>query len=932
MNKLILIASVALATGMCAAATLEEDFKTPPPAARPYAWWYWVGGNVSREGIVRDLKAMREAGVGGVTILPVGSHGREIKTPGERILANQFNRSLRYRNDEWWRLVRCAAEEARRNGLDLGMQNCPGYASSGGPWITPDLAMKKVVWTKAAVTGGKSVHLKLAMPEVNFGWYRDVAVMVVPDRECGAHEVVDASAHMTDGGDFMWSAPAGRWSVYRIGCTCMTDRPHPAPEDVQLASLEADKLSARAMEVHMSNVIEPIRNHLGDLFGTTFRHILFDSYEGGSPNWTDDFREQFVNRRGYDPLPFLPSLDKACRIANASRFAEDMTLTAEELFTENHFALAHAWTRKAGVQLQLQPYGGPFDPHEAARHCDVPMREYWGFGGTPEVAGAVGRAYGRHVIATEAFAATPDNAAWTASPRIFKCPGDASFARGINRVMLHYWVHQPFAPQWKPGMTMGFWGNHFGENQTWHEPGKAWLAYLWRCQALLQRGEQVVDVLAFKGTPEASEFDSVPESGFLNDVKAAEDGTLRMPSGRTYRMMRFPDEVVVSPKVLEKLKELLNAGATVWCPRPKRAYGLQNHPAADARVAAIARELWGERETDAGERKIGKGRLFWGGKPEDALARIGWTPGARVVAGDANGDVMCAHRKDGDAQFFFAANTSSNRTLRTHMAFRVRGMLPEFWYPESGVMKRADSWREEGGSTVVAVDFRPQESLFVVFRKPLGEERPCAGCGMPKRIREIVVSNGWTVEFQKNRGAPEGTIALGELKSLSDPSFAPGIRHFSGTAAYRVELPVLREEDFPSATRWQLNLGDVRDVAEVTLNGKKLGVFWHSPYLVDVTGDLKFGDDGKNVLEVKVTNTWANRMIGDRREPEDCLWGAAQGNDGRGLAALPDFVLNNTERPSRGRFTFCIWDYFREDSPLLPSGLTEPVKIEVCRP
>ena len=900
--------AVVCASAMSAAgAALEDDFKTPPREAGVYAWWHWVGYNVSKKGITRDLEAMKSAGLGGASIFTIASHGG--RWCGES-MQNQFCKGMSYMNDVWWDHVKFAAKEADRLGLDLGMHICPGFSVSGGTWITPEHAMKEVVWTKCKAPGrpGEPSHGPL-------GWYREI-------------------------GETSFNG----WN-YRFGCVARANRPSPTPEDIVDKALECDKMSFEAVKLHLDNVLNPLVRQLGPLVGKSFRHIIMDSYEAGPCNWTLKFRDEFIARRGYDPLPYLPVLDGA-RVPDGERFSEDMLKTTYELVSENHYRQIHRRCAELGLQFQLEPYGNDrhFDYHETAAEADVPMQEFWvkpassrEFGGYGWHVGAVGRALGRRTIGTEAFTASLPISKWTLAPRDLKDCGDATFARGFNRLVLHHWVHQPFDPKWAPGNTFGFWGTHFGECNTWFEPGKAWLSYLNRCQAMLQRGEPVVDAIGLKDHPSACEFDAVGEEIFVRDLSVLPNGDVKLASGRVYKLVRLPvwggkwGGQVVSPAVARKVRELVRGGAAVWAPRRfERAYGLEGGTAATAEVRAIAKSLW---ETP-------NPRFFTSGTLQDALSALGAPPPFEVVENqkDVLRPVMGCARRDGDVPFFFVCNTSTNAVKRT-LAFRTTGRVPEFWDAEKATMRKAPFWSEKDGRTFIEHEFAPLESFFVVFRS--SGRPPSAKPAADKFVCAVIIDGGWVVSFQPGRGAPAEKVYLDGLQSLSEVE-APGIRYFSGTATYEKDVAmtgwiarpctdgVLRRDFMKGGSRYAINLGEIGVIAEVWVNGKFCGTAWHAPYRVDITDALTSGDHNKIV--VKVTNTWRNRLIGDELEPDDCEWGEANSkltaSAGRPLRRIPEFVMGNMPRPSKGRLCFTTWNYFGVNSKLQPSGLIGPVTIE----
>ena len=891
----------------CAAGgELERRFKSPPREAFVHAWWHWVGYNVSSNGISRDLTAMKSAGIGGATVFTIASHGGP--WCGEP-MENQFCAGMSYMNDVWWSHLKFAAEEADRLGLELGMHICPGFSVSGGTWISPEHAMKGVVWTKCPVPA------RPPEPEHGpLGWYREI-------------------------GETSFDG----WN-YRFGYCALDNRPTPSPDDIQDRALECDKMSAEAVKIHLDHVLVPLKTRLGKLVGKSFRHVTMDSYESGPCSWTQSFRGEFCRRRGYDPLPFLPVLAGA-EMPRGGRFKEDLLKTINELVSENHYRQIKARCAEMGLQFQLEPYGNEplFDDYDTAARADLPMQEFWvrtrdvrKFGAYSAHVGAVGRAFARKTIGAEAFTGMPSLSKWTVAPCDLKDLGDATFARGFNRLVLHRWVHQPFDPRWAPGNTFGYWGTHFGEGNTWFEPGKTYFAYLNRCQAMLQHGEPIVDAIAWRDRPEGQEFDAIGDEAFVSSLSVLPGGDVALPSGRRYRLVRLPPggDGGIPLAVARKLRDLVEAGAAVWAPRRfVRASGLSGGDAADAEVRQIATLLW----------DMPRPRVFTSGTMDEAFAALKVPPPIEVIGGQKNDvrPVMGCARKDGDVPYFFVCNTAAE-TVSKSLAFRVAGRIPEMWNPETGETRDVTFWRVEGERTILDFTFAPLESMFVVFRR--AGEAPEKKPPEDEFLYAVGIDGDWKVSFEPDKGAPATAVNFDGLQSLSK-SPVPGIRFFSGTAIYEKDIAtkgwsrkcsdgVRRTDLMAGADRFVLDLGKVSVTAEVSLNGRKFVTLWHAPYCVDITEALV--DGPHNRLVVKVATTWHNRLVGDELEPDDCEWGeanarAATESIGRPLKRIPDFVLRNTERPSKGRVGFSTWNYFGVNSPLQDAGLIGPVTIEKYR-
>ncbi|MBN8460806.1 MAG: hypothetical protein J0M04_23495 [Verrucomicrobia bacterium] len=499
-----------------AAPTLDEVFANPPQQAKPRVMWMWMGRNVTTEGITRDLEALKDAGFGGAMMFALS----DVCTPWAASIGNSPEPDVVAFTDPWWKLVRHAAAESKRLGLDFGMGNCPGYETSGGKWITPELSMQEVVFSKVRVEGGKRAKLALPRPMVDpranqpfpvihpetgaveppiiedrKTFYRDIAVLAVPaEGTVGKDAAIDLTKMMDAEGNLDWDAPLGNWEIIRCGHTTKGKQIQPS----QWAAMghECDKMNPEAVEFHMKHVIGKLREHLGDLIGCPgLTNLHFDSYEAGEPSWTPRMREEFKARRGYDPLAWLPVLAgrEVGSAAESAKFRADFKQTIADLYRDVYYPTLKRMCNEAGLDLSSEPYGGPWHIPEIVPQLDRVLTEFWAtdkemtlYQGD-ELMGAAWK-HNTPVIEAEAFTGAPEMSKWTETPGSIKRMGDAAFCLGVNRMMLHMFPQQPW-PGVKPGVVMGQWGTHFSQNQTWWEPGKAWVAYLARTQAVLQWGE-----------------------------------------------------------------------------------------------------------------------------------------------------------------------------------------------------------------------------------------------------------------------------------------------------------------------------------------------------------------------------------------------------------------------------------------------------------
>jgi hypothetical protein len=865
--------------------------------------------------------------------------------------------------------MRHAVERGGELGLDMGMHNCAGWSASGGPWITPELSMQKLVWSQTFVTSPAAVP-PLEQPNVDpkFNFYRDIVVLAVPNtKNVQATDVIDLTSHMTPDGALSWTVPAGTWTIYRIGHTTTGKTPHPMPDGFE--ALECDKLSAHAATIHLQHVLDAVHQNLSQPQDKAFAHILFDSYEAGPQNWTEDFRQQFINLRGYDPIPWLPVITgkKIGGDALSKRFQWDMNRTISELFVQNNFGVFAKMLKANGIRMCFEPYKGPFDTISATAECDTPMGEFWTHihKGVLRAVPAAAQALGRTIVGAESFTGNPIVSQWSETPAFLKPAADAAICSGVNQFYLHEWTLQPFGDDIKPGLTAGWWGTHFGRNQTWFVQGQAWFDYLARCAAVLQHGEVVSDFCTLEFPAENG--DALSDQLFAGCT--VQDGKVVAPSGRRYALLVLPpDSTEMLPETAAKLKSLVADGAIILGPKPIASPSLGDYPNCDSQVAAIGNEVWGDTAgTGVHEHNFGKGKVYWNQPVADVLAAQGILPDfqAPTVQPEQIGTI---HRQDGNSDIFFLANFDDQEIDFTP-SFRVAGKVPEIWYPADGHEEIAGAWKQNAGRTEVPLSLQPHQSIFVVFQQPSAQtdyvvswttdtknstarliasednklhlqsttpgvyqlqyaSGKSQAATVPPVPSPIDISDKWHVRFSKKMGTPD-SITLDHLQSWTDSS-DQSVKYFSGTAAYSRDFELPADFTKPNQ-RVILDLGTVDDLATVNLNGHDLGVLWNAPFRIDVTEALKGGD---NHLEVAVTNTWHNRLIGDEQQPPDFQWGQTQiynrkSPDGRPLTAFPDWVVSGTTRPSPDRYTFTSWNYFDAKSRLNPSGLLGPVNLRV---
>ena len=470
----VVVVAAALVAG--AAPDPETVFRNPPQSAKTGVWWHWMGCNVSKEGIVKDLDWFKETGIGAATIFGMA----DVCSPWATKIKNSPNEGLIAFTPEWWKLVRFACEEAEKRGIEIGVHNCPGYTSTGGPWIPPRLSMRELVFNVTNAEAQISLTAHAAFP-VQVGEGGPFKKPDIPSRRTDLQEIAVVE------GVRVQHIPMGSFTQ---------------PNQWETFGVECDKMNPEAVAFHMDKVIGDMKKYVGDQIGRGLKFVLLDSYEAGWPSWTPNMRAEFKARRGYDPLPYLPILggfkvsvakDKAAE----KKFRDDFKLTIRGLYRDVFFKIIHEKLSAVGLEMACEPYGGPIDTRMCAGYVDRLMTEFWYRPNlnrkVPERLGWdqwTGPGGKRHnVVEAEAFTGSPGACNWIETPYLLKAAGDTQFYRGINRMTLHTCPLQPWPDEFLPGKVMGRWGTHFGRTQTWAKSGKGFYTYLNRCQALLQWGE-----------------------------------------------------------------------------------------------------------------------------------------------------------------------------------------------------------------------------------------------------------------------------------------------------------------------------------------------------------------------------------------------------------------------------------------------------------
>ena len=838
---------------------------------RPWTYNWWPGSAVDRDHLARELRRYRDAGLGGIHIVPIyGAKGAEA-------------RYLDHLSPAWMEMLKFAVDEADR--LDLGVDLTTGTGwCFGGPHIPPE-------------RGGWTFDVKVfdARPGAPFApaLRRDALRGLQAVGADGA--VTDLLPRVDARGRLDWTPPAGGAKVIAL---------HASP-----AKAPAVKRAAPGGEGLMLNPFDPdaMRAHLGpftrafpaDGAGPKPRAMYHDSYEYFGVAWSPAVPDAFARRRGYrlaDELAAFAGMGDPDRIA---RVQADYRETLSDLMVEEVFPEWTGWCRARGIRTRNQAHGAPANLLDLYALADIPETEMFGHGGRdPRVSrfdadfGGADRnplisklaSSAAHVKGTRLVSA--EFGTWVAehfheTPEELKCLADLLFVSGVNHVFYHGTCYSPDDAAW-PGWLFYAATQMNPRNPVWRD-APLLNAYLARTQAVLQSGTPANDILLYwpihdlwhgRGEPvrqlrvhDAAWMNGQPVGRIAADLwrqrigfdfvsdrllanVRAEGGRLVTADGAGYRAVVVPPCRLMPPETLERLHALATAGASVvFCERlPDDVPGWGDLEARRAQFRATRAHLAPRAANAPGPARaeVGRGAVYVGAL-EEALAACGI---ARELA-DAPEGVRFIRRRHAEGYHYLVVNHDLT-PLDGWVRLAVPAAAVVVMDARDGATGRAEM-RAEAGGTAVRLHVPPAGSLLLRTFDTRPVEGPLFRFARPGPVVQDL-PGPWTVEFVAGGPvlpAPYETPAPGSWTANGDPETV----RFAGTAVYRTvfDAPAAMAAGRPVV----LDLGRVEVSARVRLNGAPAGHAWMTPYRVLLPGGLK---PGRNELEVEVTNLAANRI------------------------------------------------------------------------
>lgn len=797
-------ASIFFLAALSAAQEWSGQFADPPASYGMGVHWWWFGPAVTKPEVERELNVMHRAGIANVLIYPV--YPLSADDPARGI------KNLRYLSPEFLDVLGHAIRYARALGMTADMILGTGWPY-GGPSVTPEFAARKLLdaptgmRVKRPSLGGEGLVLDHLNPSAVGAFLNDI----------GGKAVAAAG-------------PAG------------------------------------------------------------LRAIHLDSLEVFGEDWTPDFPAAFAQRRGYDLMPHMAALEHSSKDPRAPDLRFDFWHTLSELAHERFIRPLHEWCRRHGVALQAESYGTP--PVDMASYADVddPAGESYDWKNfvASRWASSAAHQFGKRVTAAEAYTWLR-YPRWVSTLEDLKIGSDLHFVCGVNRIVAHGYNYSP------PSAGLPGWAYYasveLNDNNPWWPYFPLLSAYVRRVSYALQLGKPKVDVALYlpeedvmagrapggeglnlymetkwrlAGGKRQEEF-GLP-SAFANETPLIKtilssgysfDGFdhsliaagVKTESGRlqagdvAYRIAILPDLKGISTLLLETLRDFCRAGGVLIATRrlPDTAYGLMNHEANTARVRAIVEELFGTGADDRVRRNaFGNGAAIYVPDESRQLSEVLASLGPEMDFGRPDPDLAFAHRGDGRKQLYFLVNTSPQRK-ELSAVFRDGTGAPQLWDAMTGEVFAPRRFRQTARGIEVPLSLNGYGSVLVVFGEPQSAVRRRRD---EREIKPITLGGPWTLETAGK------TLPLEKLGSWADLA---EYRYFSGTAIYRTTFRV------PAGSGWQLDFGEVHEIADVEVNGEPAGVAWMRPYQLDVSRWIRPGD---NRIAIRVTNLLINRVLG----------------------------------------------------------------------
>ncbi len=832
---------------------LSTEFIDPPMSSRPGAFWCWLNGDVTKESITNDLEEMKDKGMARAEIWDVEARNN---TNGAYGIGPAFL------SDESVDLIKHALSEGKRLDMRIGMIASSGW-NAGGSWVKPDWAAKALYASETKIAGGQSFTGSLNFPELpedcpldsdgNPIYSKEVAVIAIPDNADkkikDLNDIIILNERF-DGKTLNWEVPQGAWTILRF--VCSNTGQHLIVPSPNSDGLFIDFFNPAATKRHLAHILNRLGITKENAKEKGLGYLEFDSMElDEATAWTDAMDSIFKAHHGYNILPYLPAFSGWELPEGNEGFLYDFTKTVSDQLIFSHYETGRDFLAEYGIDLVGEAGGPgppvwdscPVDALKALGSVTIPRGEFWvqmwrHIFLVKEVASA-SHIYGLGPVDAEAFTTWRR---WKDSPHALKKYLDRAFCEGLNSVTIHTFANT--RPEFGyPGRAYHA-GIDINPTATWWEQSKPFMDYMARCSYLLAQGKFVADVAYYygdgapkffptlqgdslrpmiNGLSAGYDFDVVNTEVILDRMES-ENGKIVMPDGLNYNLLVLPDIEDIPDVVIQKVEKLITDGANVLVQNP-----------------TIAKKFKG---------KVLTNKTIDGGLAELSLK-------SDFLRDEEKLDFI--HRRSSGIDYYYVSN-KTNEAINETVTFRTSSPHTEYWNPVTSAQLSISDMQVKDGTTQMALQLPAYGSAFIVFTH-MDRDLPTYNPSPKHETKEI--SPPWKLCFPEGWGAPV-SVKLNKLISWTDHE-DEGINYFSGTANYENSFTIAKEA-INSKKPISIDLGDVYDVAEIFINDKSAGILWTKPYSLRIEELVK---EGKNKLEVQITNLWINRLTGDINLPED---------------------------------------------------------------
>jgi hypothetical protein len=854
------------------------EFHNPGIEYAPMTWWHWVNGHITKEGILKDLTALHKVGIRGVQVF--NAHMYMPEGP------------IAYNSDMWLEMMTYAIHVCDSLGMKFVTMNCAGWSGSGGPWIDPDRAMKKLVFAEFQVTGGRKLKKVLPVPVRVSNYMKDIAVLAIPSQykpdqiqnlqekilmdhsklyaanqtlnqpSIPLNEIINLNRFVNQDGHLEWNAPEGEWTIIRFCYTLTGKKNHPAAYGGE--GYEVDKLNPEHVKYQFQQSLGKLLDKTKPYHGNTFEGILFDSYEANFQNWTENLPVEFYSKYGYHIIDYLPFFTGRYveSSAKSEQVLSDFRNLLDTMLATNYYGTMQRMAHDHSLITYAECQGGPVNTSLAINYVDIPMNEFWNPDAFPrltkmKLTGSLAANRNKHIVAAEAFTSRPEHGKWQNTPWTLKKPGDLAFTTGINRFCFHSFIHQPVDIA-VPGFTMGRYGTLFSRHSTWWEMGQEWIEYLTRCQYLLQQGRRVTDICflfnqevryafpdSLVNVPSGYDYSIIYPQDLVNAQSL--QGDLKLQSGSIFKLIILPNNMFIEPSVAKNLIELVKDGCLLVC--SQQSLDLLGIDDSHSKGTEYLLEM-------------GNGSIFVNTPIQNAVKQMDLQPDVDTEGFEYSKNIFFTHRETAEEHIYFISNQTEN-AFDIDVGLKINGLIPQRWDPTIGIVEENLPYKSINNTVITQLSFDPYGSQFVVFAKDKQRAGKNIVTSVPVAPVKQSIVGPWQLTFADKKQMSEN-LTLDTLLSLH-MNQDKRVRYYSGKISYSTEFK-LSEMKQGKISSCKLDLGDIYNIAEVYVNSNKVGVVWKKPYIIDIT---KYLHEDINQLKVTIANTWINRIIGDESLPTE---------------------------------------------------------------